>query len=128
MRLLLDTHALLWFLTGAPALSKAAQACIEDGANAVWVSPASYWEIAIKISLGKYRLPEPLADFMERELGRNDLAILPITLRHAARVSTLPFHHRDPFDRLIVAQSLEESLTLVSADSAMDAYGTHRLW
>lgn len=128
MRLLLDTLALLWFLTGTPVLSKVAQACIGDAANAVWISPASYWEIAIKISLGKYRLPEPLADFMERELGRNDLAILPITLRHAGRVSTLPFHHRDPFDRLIVAQSLDESLTLASAGSAMDAYGTHRLW
>jgi PIN domain nuclease of toxin-antitoxin system len=101
---------------------------IEDGSNAVWVSPASFWEIAIKISLGKYRLGEPLADFMKREMTQNAFAVLDITYEHADCVARLSFHHRDPFDRLMVAQALEENLYLVSADSALDAYGVRRLW
>ncbi len=128
MKLLLDTHALLWFLTDSPALSKTARELIEDAGNTVYVSPASYWEIAIKISLGKYRLPEPLAIFMDRELSGNDLTILPISTRHADCVSGLPFHHRDPFDRLIIAQSLVEEMPLLSVDVAMDAYEVKRIW
>ena len=128
MNLLLDTHALLWFLTDSPSLSKTARELIEDAGNAVFVSPASYWEIAIKISLGKYRLPEPLAFFMDRELLENDLTILPISTRHADCVSGVPFHQRDPFDRLIIAQSLVEEMPLLSVDVAMDAYGVQRIW
>ena len=128
MNLLLDTHAVLWFLTGSSSLSTRANQYIEDGSNAVWVSPASFWEIAIKISLGKYRLDEPLADFMNREMTQNAFSVLNITYEHADRVARLPFHHRDPFDRLMVAQALEENLCLVSADSALDAYGVRRLW
>ena len=103
MNVLLDTHALLWFLLDAPALSKTARAMIEDTGNRVYVSPASYWEIAIKISLGKYHLSEPLEPFMDRELSVNGMNILAITTRHASCVSQLPFHHRDPFDRMIAA-------------------------
>jgi len=128
MRVLLDTHALLWFLLDDPALSRAARELIRTPDTAVLVSPASYWEIAIKISIGKYRLPEPLAQFMARELAHNRFDILPIGLNHADRVARLPFHHRDPFDRLIVAQSMEESIPLISADQTLDAYGTQRIW
>ena len=128
MNLLLDTHALLWFLTDSNSLSIRANQYIEDGSNALWVSLASFWEIAIKISLGKYRLGEPLTDFMKREMTQYAFSVLNITYEHADRVARLPFHHRDPFDRLMVAQSLEENLYLVSADSALDAYGVRRLW
>lgn len=128
MKLLLDTHALLWFLTDAPSLSSTARVLIEDGANDIMVSPASYWEIAIKISLGKYHLPEPLAEFMERELTANNMTILPVTPRHAGWVSGLPFHHRDPFDRLITAQALAENVPLLSVDRVFDMYTVQRIW
>jgi PIN domain nuclease of toxin-antitoxin system len=128
LKVLLDTHALLWFLLDDPALSGTARELIRNPQTEVFVSPASYWEIAIKISIGKYRLPEPLAAFMDRELARNRFDILPISVRHADRVARLPFHHRDPFDRLIVAQALEDTLPLLSADQIMDRYGAQRVW
>lgn len=128
MKILLDTHALLWFLLDDPALSNTARELIRNPETDVLVSPASYWEIAIKISIGKYRLPEPLAVFMDRELSHNRFDILPISVRHADHVARLPFHHRDPFDRLIVAQALEEAILLLSADEVMDRYGAQRVW
>lgn len=128
MRLLLDTHAFLWFLLDDPQLSATARTLIEDPANDVEVSPASYWEIAIKIKLNKYALPEPYRVFMEREIVDNDFRILHIEPKHTALLTTMPLHHRDPFDRLLVAQALVESIALVSNDLALDAYGTNRLW
>ena len=128
MRALLDTHALLWFLLDDPKLPQPAREFIADGTNAIAVSPASYWEIAIKISLGKYRLPEPYGPFMERELERNMLSILPILPRHTSVLTDLPFHHRDPFDRLLIAQCLVDGLPIVSGDEIMDDYGVDRIW
>jgi PIN domain nuclease of toxin-antitoxin system len=128
VRLLLDTHAFLWFILDDAKLSKLAKDLIADGDNAVEISPASYWEIAIKISLGKYALPESYAGFMERELTGNDFRILPIEPRHTAVLIDLPFHHRDPFDRLLVAQAISEQIPLVSGDTALDAYPVTRLW
>jgi PIN domain nuclease of toxin-antitoxin system len=128
VRVLLDTQALLWFLLDDPRLSEPARAIIAHGDTEVVVSPASYWEIAIKISLGKYELDEPLADFFERELQNNRFAILPILPRHAAQAASLPFHHRDPFDRLIIAQALVEALPVLSSDAQWDAYPVQRLW
>jgi PIN domain nuclease of toxin-antitoxin system len=128
VRLLLDTHAFLWFILDDPKLSEQANALIADGDNVVEISPASYWEIAIKISLGKYALPESYADFMERELANNDFRILPMEPRHTAVLTELPFHHRDPFDRLLVAQAMSEQVPLVSGDPALDAYPVTRLW
>lgn len=128
MRLLLDTHAFLWFILGEPQLSAKADALISDPNNDIHVSPASYWEIAIKISLGKYSLPEPYAVFMQREIAANDFRILHIEPKHTAIVSTMPFHHRDPFDRLIVAQATVEQIAVVSSDAALDAYGITRHW
>jgi PIN domain nuclease of toxin-antitoxin system len=128
MQVLLDTHALLWFLLDDPNLSTTARAVISDPQTTVRVSPATYWEIAIKISLGKYALPEPYGVFMERELASNDFGILPILPRHTAILTDLSFHHRDPFDRLLIAQSLAEQIPLVSRDTAFDSYGVTRIW
>ena len=128
MRLLLDTHAFLWFVLDDPRLSATATALIVDSNNDVEISPASYWEMAIKISLGKYSLPEPYEVFMEREIAANQFRILHIEPRHTALLTTLPFHHRDPFDRLLVAQAIVEQIPIVSSDSTFDADGVRRLW
>ncbi|HYT87758.1 MAG TPA: type II toxin-antitoxin system VapC family toxin [Gemmataceae bacterium] len=128
MRLLLDTHAFLWFVLNDPQLSAAARTAISDPKNEVFVSPATYWEIAIKVSIGKYALTVPFEDFIRHALKDNGFKILPIEIRPAARVATLPFHHKDPFDRLLIAQALAEDLTLVSNENRFDAYGVKRLW
>jgi PIN domain nuclease of toxin-antitoxin system len=128
MTYLLDTHSFLWFVLENPRLSPTALGYIAAGENALLLSPASYWEIAIKVSLGKYSLPGPLQEFFEEQLTLNEIEILPISIAHAARLSTLPFHHRDPFDRMLVVQSLVESIPLISSDSILDAYAIERLW
>lgn len=128
MRLLLDTHALLWFVLGDTQLSKTALALILDPANEKLVSPASYWEIAIKLSIGKYALHEPYEDFMRRGIAGNGFGILPVEPGHTAALIALPFHHRDPFDRLLIAQAMVEKLSVVSADAIFDAYPITRLW
>lgn len=128
MTLLLDTQALLWFLLDDPHLSGHARSLMTDPANDLLVSPASLWEIAIKISLHKYTLPEGFADFMERQIAENDLIVLPISVKHVAVVATLPFHHRDPFDRLLVAQAMSENIPVLSADTAFDLYPVKRMW
>ncbi len=128
MRLLLDTHAFLWFVLSDAQLSAAARTAISDPNNEVCVSPATSWEIAIKVSLGKYTLTVPFEDFIRHGIEDNDFEILPIEIRHAARVAALPFHHKDPFDRLLIAQALVDNLTLVSNEALFDAYGVKRLW
>jgi PIN domain nuclease of toxin-antitoxin system len=130
VRLLLDTHALLWYATNDPQLSKAAADSIVDPANDVFMSPASYWEIAIKVSIGKLALTRPYEDFIDVCVNQYRFAILPVEPRHTALVSRLPFPpgHRDPFDRLIVAQASVEGMSIVSADAQLDAYGVPRLW
>jgi PIN domain nuclease of toxin-antitoxin system len=127
-RLLLDTHALLWYVLNDPQLSATARALIDDPAQDVLVSPASYWEIAIKLSIGKYTLAVPYEDFMRQAIDGNDFEILPIEPRHTAALVTMPYHHRDPFDRLLIAQALVENLPIVSIDTAFDPYGVTRLW
>ncbi len=128
MRLLLDTHSFLWFILDDPRLSDSAKTLIETPTNAIEISPASYWEIAIKIRLGKYTLPQPFQGFMETQIADNDFRVLAIEPRHVAPLTTMPLHHRDPFDRLIVAQALVEDVPIVSIDSQLDAYGIKRLW
>lgn len=128
MRLLLDTHTFLWFLLDDPRLSATARAVIVDPLNDVEISPASYWEIAIKIRLRKYALPEPYQVFMEREIAANELHILAIEPRHTALLTTLPFHHKDPFDRLLIAQAIAEGVPIVGADSTFDRYPITRIW
>ncbi|SFI47972.1 type II toxin-antitoxin system VapC family toxin [Planctomicrobium piriforme] len=128
MRLLLDTHAFLWFVTDDSQLSKRANEAIVDPQNEILVSPGSYWELAIKVSLGKYQLNISFEEFVARAVGENQFRILPIEPSHAAAVARMPFYHRDPFDRLIIAQALVEQLTVVSRDEAFDAYSVSRLW
>ena len=128
MRILLDTHAFLWFILDDPKLSDQARGLIADGATDVLVSPATYWEIAIKISIGKYALPEPYDVFMQRELASNSFSILHVLPSHTAALTKMPFHHRDPFDRLLIAQAQTEAIPLVSVDANFDAYGVMRLW
>ncbi len=128
MSLLLDTQALLWFVLDDSRLSAKAREQIVATDALVLVSPASLWEIAIKISIGKYALPVPFAAFWDDQLRTNDFMFLPISVSHTARVADLPFHHRDPFDRLIIAQSLVEGIPVVSSDALFDHYGVERIW
>jgi PIN domain nuclease of toxin-antitoxin system len=128
MNLLLDTNALLWFVLDDPRLSQRAQEQMNTADALVYVSPASLWEIAIKIRLGKYALPTPFAAFWDDQFLINAFLLLPISISHTASVATLPFHHRDPFDRLIIAQSLSDGFPVVSSDAVFDQYGVERIW
>lgn len=128
MIVLLDSHALLWFLRGEARLTSKAKPLIEDPNNEKLVSIASCWEISIKAGLGKVGLTEPSRIFLEREISRNNMQLLPITLEHATAVETLPLHHRDPFDRLLIAQAMSEKIPIVSADAIFDQYPVSRLW
>lgn len=128
MRLLLDTHAFLWFVTNDSNLSEAALEFVAEPTNEVLVSPASCWEIAIKVSLGKYLLTAPFEEFFREGIEENDMAVLPIDIRHAAVLSSLPMHHKDPFDRMMVSQAIAEQIPIVSRDASLDAYGVRRLW
>ena len=130
MRLLLDTHAMHWYVEDDPQLSGPARTSIQDASNEILISPASYWEIAIKVSIGKWRLNRPYEEFIDIGLNRYGFQILPILPMHTARLVGLPFPpgHKDPFDRLLVAQAMAESISIVSADAALDVYGVTRLW
>lgn len=119
MTLLLDTHTLLWWLDDPRLLSKAARKAIADGSNSVYVSAAVVWEIAIKQALGKLEVPDDL----ESAIEANGFRSLPITIPHALAVRALPQHHRDPFDRLLIAQASHEGFKLVSRDSYVARYG-----
>ncbi len=128
MKFLLDTQAFLWFVLNDCALSQVACDLIVAPLNDILLSPASYWEIAIKISIGKYQIPGNFEIWMEEQIRVNELAILPITLAHAAKIVTLPFHHKDPFDRLLVAQALTEKIPIISVDTVLDSYAVTRYW
>ena len=128
MNILLDTQALLWFLLDDPRLSRKALEAIVDAKGLTFVSAASLWEIAIKISLGKYALPAPFTAFWDEQLKVNELTLLPLAVSHVARIVDLPFHHRDPFDRLIIVQSLVEGVQVISNDTLFDQYGVDRIW
>jgi PIN domain nuclease of toxin-antitoxin system len=123
-RLLVDTHALLWWLADDPGLSPAARDTIAERTNEPLVSTASVWEIAIKRSLGKLEVPDDLPDRIS-ENGFDWLAVAP---QHAWQVGELPAHHRDPFDRLLIAQALVEGLPVVTADARFGAYGVEVRW
>ncbi len=128
MKLLLDTHALLWFYLGDPQLSSNARNLIDDPANSKFVSPASYWEIAIKIGLKKYSLVKPYEDVMKEAIDMNGFVYLHIEPRHTVLLTTMAHHHKDPFDRLLAAQSLSESIPIISIDTQLDPYGVVRHW
>jgi PIN domain nuclease of toxin-antitoxin system len=128
VKLLLDTHAFLWWVEGAPALGRRARAEVSNPDNEVFVSIASCWELAIKLSLGKLRLAQSLERFIPEQLTRNGFVLLGVEFRHVARVADLPFHHRDPFDRVLVAQALQDELAIVSADRVFRKYGVTVVW
>ena len=128
MRLLLDTNAFLWFFIGDASLSPPARALIEDESNDKFFSIASLWEIAIKTSVGKLTLSAPFDEIFPAQLSNNGIDLLPIAPTHVSAITTLAFHHRDPFDRLLIAQAKIDQTGIVSADRAFDDYSVTRLW
>lgn len=128
MRALLDTHAFLWWITNDLRISAPVHALIRDGRNEIYFSAASAWELAIKARLGRIVIADDLGHFVTNHVGLNGFQVLPIALPHALAVHALPDHHRDPFDRLLVAQCRIEDLALISVDAQIRAYGVEVLW
>ena len=128
MKLLLDTHTFLWWITDDPQLSKKARELIGDGHNILYWSAASSWEMSIKYALGRMPLPEAPEQFLPAEIGKNRLESLPIIDAHAFQAGQLPHHHRDPFDRMLVAQAQVESLALLSNDQQLNYYNVEIRW
>jgi PIN domain nuclease of toxin-antitoxin system len=128
VRLLLDTHTFLWFIGGSEELSRAARGLIEDPNNQRLLSVASLWEMAIKVSLGKLKLDLSFVELAEREIRGNAIELLVIRPDHLDELAKLPFHHRDPFDRMIVAQGLAEDIPIISRDRAFESYSAKVLW
>ena len=128
MRLLLDTHAFLWWLDGDALLSSAGQRAIGDEANEILVSAVSAWEIATKHRLGKLPRAAEVAADVAACIASQGFTGLPVTVRHGQIAGALPGHHRDPFDRMLIAQAMIDNLVLVSHDVAFDHYGVRRLW
>ncbi|MCL4245133.1 MAG: type II toxin-antitoxin system VapC family toxin [Candidatus Dadabacteria bacterium] len=128
MNYVLDTHALLWILAEDGRMSRKAKRLFLDKSNTIFLSIASIWEMAIKISLGKLALDEPLEAFVKNHVERNDIKILEIAPHHIYPLEDLPFHHRDPFDRLIIAQCMTEGFSIICSDKAFDDYPVSRVW
>lgn len=128
MRLLLDTHAFLWWIADDPRLSKKACEIMGDGKNQLFLSAASGWEIAIKARLGRLQMPDDLEHFILEQMALNAIENLPIILSHALHVYTLPDYHRDPFDRLLVSQAQLEGLPILTADPQISQYSVEVVW
>ncbi|SRR5258706_9541261 len=126
MEYLLDTHSFLWFINGDEQLSEKAKIAIQDPDATKYVSIVSFWEIAIKISLGKIKLDMAYQD-LQQHISANGFEILPITFEHTIELTTLDFHHRDPFDRIIIAQALIEQFVLISKDGNFNKYNNLKL-
>ena len=127
MKLLLDTHIFIWWADQPEKLSPAALSALEDEANELLLSVASVWEMQIKIQLGKLKLNLPLKEIVKNQQETNDLTVSPVALTHVLALDALPFHHKDPFDRLLIAQSIAEGLTIVTVDSQFSAYSVKLL-
>jgi PIN domain nuclease of toxin-antitoxin system len=127
MKALLDTHAFLWAIAEEQKLSQRAQQLYESQCD-LFLSVASIWEILIKAQARKIPLPEPTGSYLIKELAKNRIEVLAISLDHVLRLEFLPPHHRDPFDRMLIAQSLEEDLPLVTADLVFQDYGVKVIW
>ena len=127
MRLLLDTHVFIWWADQQESLSATALSALNDEANELILSVASVWEMQIKVQLGKLKLSLPIEELIETQVETNDLGILPVALPHVLALDALPFHHKDPFDRLLIAQSIYEDVTLVSVDPEFPAYSVKLL-
>lgn len=128
MRLLLDTHAIIWAAAKPSKLSGPSRRAYTSKNNTLYMSHVTIWEMAIKTSLGKLRLGLPLHRFVERCLGEGGLFLLPLETNHILGVASLPFHHRDPFDRLLISQAMEEEMNVVTADSRFRDYGIPCIW
>jgi PIN domain nuclease of toxin-antitoxin system len=128
MKLLLDTHAFLWAVSEETLLSDQARDLIQNNRNDLLLSTASLWEIAIKLSIGKLTLTEPYDVFVPEQLAVLGVVVLPASIQHYALVAGLPHHHRDPFDRLIIAQAIAEKLPIISIDDKFDKYSVQRRW
>jgi PIN domain nuclease of toxin-antitoxin system len=126
--IILDTHTFLWFIAGDKKLSAQARSLIEDPNNRVLLSIVSLWEIVVKASTGKLSLSRSFADLIREDVDGNGIEVLPTTLAHLETLSTLPLLHRDPFDRLLIAQSISEGIPIVGTDMAFDQYSVSRLW
>ena len=126
--ILLDTHSFIWWIEDSPRLSTLAKKIVENLDNNCFFSLASCWELAIKSSMGRIKLTLPIRDFIPQHLAANDFKQLSISFRHVARVGSLDFHHRDPFDQLLAAQALEEKMLILSMDTIFDHYGVERIW
>lgn len=122
MKLLLDSHIFLWAISDSARLSLRAREMVQDSDNEVLISIASAWEIAIKVGIGKFVMPVPLAPYLQQQLVKHRIGVLPIQLSHLAMLEKLPQHHRDPFDRLLVAQCLEEDAGLITVDARLRQY------
>ncbi|MBI5510186.1 MAG: type II toxin-antitoxin system VapC family toxin [Deltaproteobacteria bacterium] len=128
MRYLLDTQAFLWLISDDAVASARSRRVFLDEGSELFLSVVSLWEIGVKHSLGKLALRGSLREIISKQLRDNGIAMLPIDPEHVWRVAELPFHHRDPFDRLLAAQALCEAMAVVSGDAALDAYGVDRVW
>lgn len=128
MNLLLDTHVFLWWATAPDRLSPTARTACEDGGNVLLLSITSVWEIQIKLQIGKLTLAKPLSQLVQNQVQVNHLRLLPIKPAHIYGLEQLPLYHKDPFDRLIVAQALIEQITVVSGDRNFGAYPVALLW
>ncbi|KGA94355.1 type II toxin-antitoxin system VapC family toxin [Leptospirillum ferriphilum] len=128
MKVLLDTHTFLWWIAEDPLLSTGVRELLSDPQTEGFISLASVWEMAIKVSLGKLRVSAPLEKFVPEQLSLNNFQILSIDFRHISRLPSLPFHHRDLFDRLLVTQCLEENMPILSRDPVFGQYGTRQIW
>lgn len=128
MKLLLDTHSLIWFFSGHSNLSDTARQLMEDVSYQKLISLASVWEMGIKQSKGKLTLSKPLEDYITEKTKLEDFELLPIQLNHIALITTLSFHHNDPFDRLLIAQAITETIPILSRDIAFDAYQVKCIW
>jgi PIN domain nuclease of toxin-antitoxin system len=126
MKVLLDTHVFLWAITDESRLSARARAVMTSADS--WFSVASIWEVIVKVQAGRMSLPRPAGPFLTSELASSRVQVLPITLDHVLRVETLDPHHRDPFDRILAAQSIEENLPVVTADPLLERYPIRRIW
>ena len=127
MKILIDTHTFLWFINDSPNLSSNAAELLESDVDLL-LSIACLWEIAIKVNLKKLTLPDAYETFIPQQITLNSLEILPVTLEHLTVVAKLPLHHRDPFDRLLIAQAIAEDIQIISADTKFDSYGINRRW
>ena len=129
VKALLDTHAFLWWISGHPALSKVAHQVIAEGKNEIYLSSVSVWEIAIKSRAGRLNvITDDLEQFVEQQSRENSFLPLPITLAHSAKVFGLSNHHRDPFDQMLVAQSLVEQIPIISSDKKIHSYDVDVVW